>query len=147
VLDNVSAPVVGVPAADIWLTECNLNGLVLCGGSGGINAAAATDLNGQTTITGDIAGGGCDTGVRVVVQGIVIGAGACGDPCIPLEVRSPDYKQESPLLVALQDFGKFGQAFPTATKPYDACSDFVAPFGNVNLQDFAVFGLHWLHSC
>lgn len=146
VLDDVNAPVVGVAAADIWLIGCT-DALVLCGGSGGINAAAATDINGQTTITGDIAGGGCDVGVRVVVQGIVIGAGVCADPCVPLTVRSPDYKLESPLIVQLQDFAKFGVPFPSPPDAYDACSDFVAPFLNINLQDFSVFGLHWLHSC
>lgn len=87
VLDIAHVPVPGIPAQDIWLIGCN-DLLVLCGGSGAINATAPTDTNGMTTIEGAIAGGGCDPGVRVVVQGIVIGGGVCSGGCLPIQVRS-----------------------------------------------------------
>jgi hypothetical protein len=141
VLDNLSAPVVGVPAADVWLVGCTEANLNLCGGSGAISAAAATDVNGQTTISGRFAAGGCDLGgVRVVVQGVVIGAGVCGDPCIPVKIKSADTNKD--LVVNLVDFSAIGLGFPSPPKAYNECIDFVPPFGTVNLQDFSKYGLH-----
>ncbi|MGH8596534.1 MAG: hypothetical protein ACREXT_07745 [Gammaproteobacteria bacterium] len=145
VLDNVSAPVVGVPAADIWLIGCS-DLLNLCGGSGAINASAATDVNGQTTITGDIAAGGCDLGgVRVVVQGVVIGAGVCADPCVLIKVKSADINAS--LLVNLVDFATFGAGYTSPPKVYNECIDFTSPFGTVTLPDFAKYGSHNNHTC
>jgi hypothetical protein len=144
VLDNVNAPVVGVPAADVWLIGCN-DLLALCGGSGAISASGATDANGQTTITGDLSAGGCDTGLRVVVQGVVIGAGVCADPCVAIAVRSADINAS--LTVNLGDFALFGAGYTSPPKPYDACLDFVSPFAAVNLGDFARFGSHYNHTC
>lgn len=145
VLDNVNAPVVGVAAADIWLVGCS-DLLALCGGSGAINAAAPTDVNGQTTITGDIAAGGCDLGgVRVVVQGIVIGAGVCADPCVAVKVKSADINGS--LVVNLVDFATFGAGYTSPPKPYNECIDFTAPFGTVTLPDFAKYGSHNNHTC
>ncbi len=57
VRDNVNAPMVGVLPEDIWLIGCNPDLLALCGGSAAINASGPTDINGQTTITGDFAAG------------------------------------------------------------------------------------------
>ena len=71
VKDATGAPVPGIPAADFWLIGCN-DALTLCGGSGSSNADAATDGAGQTTISGGLAAGGCDTGLSHVVQGVVI---------------------------------------------------------------------------
>lgn len=143
VMDNVPAPVVGVPAADIWLIGCN-DLLALCGGSGAINATAATDVNGQTTITGDIAAGGCDNGgVRVVVQGIVIGAGVCADPCVAVKVRSADFNGN--LIINVVDFAFFAGGYPVNPAVND-CRDFNND-GQVGIVDFAKFTAHNGHSC
>ena len=145
VRDNVNAPIAGVPAADIWVIGCN-NQLALCGGSGAINASAATDANGQTTITADIAAGGCDLGgLRVVVQGVAIGAGVCADPCLAIKVKSPDVNGN--LVVNLVDFATFGAGYTSPPKAYNECIDFVAPFGTVTLADFAKYGSHNNHTC
>jgi hypothetical protein len=69
VKDQAGAPIPGIPAADFWLMGCTDPGIVLCGGGGSINAAAATDVNGETTIAAAMAAGGCDvSGVVVVVR-------------------------------------------------------------------------------
>jgi hypothetical protein len=148
VLDNLSAPVVGVPAADVWLIGCTESDLALCGGSGAISASAATDINGQTTITGRLAAGGCSLGgVRVVVQGVVIGAGVCGDPCVAVKMKSADINKS--LTVNLVDFSVFGGAsgYPSPPKPYTECIDYTSPFGTVTLPDFAKYGSHNNHTC
>lgn len=145
VRDALNAPVAGVPAADIWLIGCN-DLIALCGGSGAISAAAATDVNGQTTITGDIAAGGCDLGgVRVVVQGVVVGGGVCADPCVAVKVKSADINGN--LIVNLVDFSTFGAGYASPPKPYNECIDFAAPFGTVSLTDFAKYGTHNAHVC
>jgi hypothetical protein len=155
--DNTNAPVPGIPGSDFWLIGCN-DLIALCGGSGSINADAATDAAGMTTISGDVAGGGCDTGVRVVCQGIVLGSGgACTPICLAIAARSPDQKSTTggpaDLQVTNSDFAFFGSSFPTGgplpgggTKPYFACHDFV-PNGAVTVADFAKFGTHWQHKC
>jgi hypothetical protein len=145
--DAANVAVAGVPAADIWLIGCN-DLIGLCGGSGAINASAATDVNGQTTITGNIAAGGCDLGgVRVVAQGVVIGAGVCAAPCVAIKVKSADINKS--LNVNLVDFSIFGGAsgYPSPPKPYTECIDYTAPFGTVTLPDFAKYGSHNNHTC
>lgn len=155
--DNTTAPVVGIPAADFWLIGCN-DLLLLCGGSGSINATGATNALGQTTISGDIAGSGCDVGVRVVCQGIVIGNGACAPICLPIAVRSPDQKNTvggpADGVVGPSDFSFFGTSYQSPPKVYFACHDFVATpvgpgalYGTITPADFARFGSHYLHSC
>jgi hypothetical protein len=152
ILDNTTAPVPGIPAADFWLIGCN-DLILLCGGSGSINATAATDAAGQTTIAGDISGSGCDTGVRVVCQGIVLGnGGPCAPLCLAIAVRSPDQKntQGGPPegVVSSSDFSFFGTSYASPPKPYFACHDFVGgPYGTITVADFAKFGAHFNHSC
>lgn len=159
VKDNTNAAVPGIPAADFWLIGC-ANGLVLCGGSASIDATAATNSLGQTTIAGDIAAGGCDAGVKVVVQGIVIGGGACPVICLAIIVRSFDLlgpgNTPPDLKVNFTDFTKFGTLYPFPGGGHvygpGACGgsaliDFVAPFGTVTLVDFAAFGSHYNHQC
>jgi len=150
VRDNTNAPIVGMPRADVWLAGCNFL-LVLCGGSGAINAAAPTNVLGQTTITGDIAAGGCDVGVKVIVQGIVIGGGACAPICLGIAVRSPDLVGAAGGLpdykVNSLDLAKFATDYRSPPKAYNPCIDYIAPFGIVDLGDFAVFGRHFNHKC
>jgi hypothetical protein len=153
VKDNVAAPVPGVPATDMWLISCN-DLLNLCNGSSAITAAAATDVNGQTTFTGDIAAGGCDNGgVRVVVQGIVIGAGICADACVPVAVRSADFNANG-IPTDAQDFGYFTFQYPVnpTVTDQDRCRDFDNN-GVVDVVDFAKYTGHYdnnfdiLHRC
>jgi hypothetical protein len=148
--DNTNAPVPGIPASDFWLIGCN-DGLTLCGGSGSSNATGATDVNGNTTIAGVIAAGGCDTGVRVVCQGIVLGGGACAPLCLPIAVHTPDLRPTGTTdgVVGFADFSAFGGAFPP-NGTYDACADYKAPFGSpLTLSDFTAFAPHYLaaHHC
>jgi len=157
--DNTNAPVVGIPATDFWVIGCN-NLLVLCGGAGSSGATAASDALGMTTIAGDIAAGGCDTGVKVVVQSIILGGGACAVLCLAIVVRSADLLGPAAgppdLKVDVLDFAKFGSLYPFPGGGHiygpGACQnsamiDFVAPYGTVNVQDFAKFGAHYNHKC
>jgi hypothetical protein len=92
VRDSQSSPVAGVPKTDMWLVGCN-NGLLLCGGSAASVADAATTGLGQTSFSNEPIAGGCDTGVYVVVQGLVIQIpGTCAPQCVLIAMRSPDYK-------------------------------------------------------
>jgi hypothetical protein len=151
VIDQTNVPIPGIPPEDIWLIGCN-DLLTLCGGSASINATAPTDANGTTTITGTIATGGCDTGLRVVVQGVVLGGAACPPPhCLPIDVRSPDQKSSAggppDGIVTASDHAFFGISYQSPPKPYLACNDFAAPYGTITLADFAKFGVHFGHSC
>ncbi len=145
VRDNTDTPVPGILPSDIWFVGCN-DLLSLCGGSGAINASAPTDQNGLTTITGRLAGGGCDLGgVRVVVQGVLVGSGVCGQPCVPIKVKSCDINGN--LVTNLVDFSLFGAGYPSPPKAYNECIDYTSPYGSVNLSDFAKYGSHNNHSC
>jgi hypothetical protein len=157
VMDNTNAAVVGMPAADIWTKGCN-DGLVLCGGSATITATAATDALGMTTIAGDMATGGCDTGLNVVVQGNVLGDGVnCPVICLGIAVRTPDFTGPGggapDGTVTLVDFTDLAKGFPvkyqSPPKVYAACYDLVGSpgFGTVTLPDFAKFGEHFNHPC
>jgi len=137
VKDNTNAPIPGIPAADFWLIG-STNSLALCGGSGSSNADSASNAAGQTTISGAVAAGGCDTGVKVVVQGVVI------NTVVPVAVVSPDMDGSGSVVLA--DFSVFGGNFNQTVPPADACADFTAD-GAVNLADFAAFGSHWQHAC
>ena len=140
VRDNTGAPIAGILASDFWMIGCT--DLALCGGSGSSNADAATDANGETTISGGMAAGGCeDTGLMVVVQGVVIG---CPGTCLSITVHSPDI--DGSLDVGITDFSRFGLAYPSTVKPYDSCCDYDCD-GDVDLVDFSIFGQHWLHVC
>lgn len=146
VLDNVGpgSPIPGIPATDMWLISCN-DLLNLCNGSSAITASAATDVNGQSTFTGDIAAGGCDNGgVRVVVQGIVIGAGICADPCVAVQVRSADFNANGTATDAI-DFGFFTAGYPVNPAVND-CRDFNNDT-KVDVVDFAKYTGHYQHTC
>jgi len=154
--DNTNAAMMGVPATDIWTKGCN-DALMLCGGSGSLNASVATDALGMTTIIGDPAMGGCDTGLNVVCQGVVIGGGLCPVICLGIAVRSPDFTSVGgagpDLRVDIQDFSNLAKGFVTKyqapPKPYigNECYDIAAPFGSITLPDFSKFGEHYNHVC
>lgn len=143
------APVVGVPAADFWLVGCN-DMLWLCGQSASIDADGPTDANGETTISGRLAAGGCDVGVRVVVQGVVLETPECSGPlCLDIAVRSPDVAGPGGMtaggVVDLLDFSAFASHY--SARGYDACADLAAPFGVITIADFARFANHYRHRC
>ncbi|HXV13912.1 MAG TPA: hypothetical protein VEC56_06865 [Candidatus Krumholzibacteria bacterium] len=144
VRDPTNVPVPNIPATDIWLIGCG-DLLALCGGTGAINASGPTDAAGRTTITDSFAAGGCDRGVLVVVQGIIIDGPGCGQPCPPIAVRSPDINAS--LAVNVADLALFGAGYPSPPQAYGECLDFAAPYGAINLADFSKFGEHYQHLC
>lgn len=148
--DLSGAPIGGILPADIWTLGCS-DGIVLCGGGGGINADSVTnDATGQTTISGDMAGSGCDlTGMVVVIQGnIVQEAPGCDPMCLNFDVTSADITGDGGIIdgvIELADFGAFGLVYDNVPA-FDACFDYNCD-GQVELLDFSLFGLHWQHSC
>lgn len=146
IVDGSTVPIEAIPATDFWVVDCDpVDDMVLCGGSASSNATAATDANGETTIEGDIAAGGCADGLSVVVQGFVIEEGTppnCTPVCLDIDIRSPDMNGD--LAVNLLDFALFGGAYPP--NAYSKCADFNCDTV-VNLQDFSAFGLHYNHDC
>jgi hypothetical protein len=152
--DATGTPLAAVPGPDFWLVGCN-DGLVLCGGGGSINADSASNANGETTMSGDLSGSGCDLGgVVVVIQGVLVqdAGNSCNIQCIPLTTMSPDISGDGGVIdgiVELVDFSSFGAHFDTENgvdPAYDACYDYNCD-GFVELVDFSVFGRHWQHSC
>jgi hypothetical protein len=140
--NNAGVGIEGIPAADIWLLGCN-NLITLCGGSGGINASGPTDATGTTTIIGDIAAGGCDLGgVRAVIQGVLIGAGGCGDPCVGVKVKSSDLVAPF-LLIQVNDLSKFSSHYQPIGGTYNECADYIAPFGVIQVNDLSKFSSHY----
>lgn len=141
--DITGAPIPGIIANDIWLVGCT-GGLCLCGGSGSINADSATSafagVAGNTTISGDLAAGGCDSGFNVVIQGVIVG---CPPTCLPYTVISPDINCD--LLVDIIDLAIFSPVY-LGTSPYTYCMDFDCS-GGIDIVDFAIFGVHYLHAC
>ena len=140
VRDIAYQPIPNIPASDFWLFGCS-SGLQLCGGGGSIDADSSTNAAGTTTISGRLAAGGCDTGVMIVVLGVIIG---CPPICLSLDVRSPDI--DGSLDVGITDFSRFGQAYPSTVKPYDSCCDYDCD-GDIDLVDFSIFAQHWQHHC
>ena len=139
--DITGTPIAGILAQDIWLVGCN-DGICLCGGSGSINADSNTSafVPGYTTISGDLAAGGCDTGLYVVIQGVIVG---CPPTCLGYWVMSPDINCD--LIVDLIDLALFAPVY-LGTSPYDPCMDYDCDSA-IGLIDFAIFGIHYLHRC
>jgi len=150
IVDAALFPVPNIPGEDFWLIGCG-DLMLLCGGARAIDAAAPTDADGRTTITGSIRAGGCDAGVRVVCQGIVLGNGPCEPICLPIAVRSPDQRGINggvpDGLVTAADLSYFASNYQSPPKPYDVCHDFAAPFGTVTLVDFVKLAMHYNHAC
>jgi hypothetical protein len=137
--DFLGDPIPGILASDFWLI--GVQDLRLCGGSGSIDADSDSDAEGQAIISGNIGAGGCTDELLVCVLGIIIG---CPPTRLAICLRSPDL--DGDLNVGLNDFSRFGQAYPSTVKPYDSCCDFDCD-GDVDLVDFSIFGQHWLHRC
>lgn len=163
VRDNTNTGIAGIPATDMWLVGCN-DGLLLCGGSAGSNADAATTASGATTFSNEPVASGCDTGMYAVVQGVVIqNPGPCTPKCLPIAARSPDYKSagapgDPPTCgagdaacpdrkVTNSDFSWFTghYTFPGHPGSYFSCADYAAPLGGatLTLADFSKFSVHF----
>jgi hypothetical protein len=134
-----------IPAADFWLIGCNSPGLVLCGGSGAIDADSATNGNGETTISGPLAAGGCDSvGVYAVVQGAVLVDEDCLPNCMLVWTASPDINGD--LVVDLIDLAEFSKSYTSPPHQYLHCKDYNCD-GVIDLIDFSLFSRHYLHQC
>jgi hypothetical protein len=148
VVKNINGETIpGIPAADIWLFGCNDPSLVLCGGGGAINADSATNAEGRTTISGQLAAGGCDSvGVRVIIQGVVAenANGVCDDGCLPIVTASPDVNGD--LVVDLIDLSEFSKSYTSPPHQYLYCKDYNCD-GVIDLIDFSLFSQHYLHQC
>ncbi len=168
VRDASCTGIAGVPAVDMWLVGCN-DGLLLCGGSQGSQADhmtgdGTTFALGETTFSNEPVAGGCDTGLYVVVQGTVVGSPT--PTCLPIQVRSLDYKSSGPTpppcagdircpdgKVTNADFSWFVTHYPTGTNSatYLACADYAAPLAApIGLADFSKFTTHFAgagHKC
>ena len=146
VKDQSGTPLDGVPAADFWLEGCS-GGMALCGGSGSSNADSASNALGNTTMSGGIAAGGCDIGVVVVIQGVIVLAQStvCTTyECLPIVITSPDINGD--LIVDIIDLAAFAIGYTSPPKPLTPCLDYNCD-GLVDIIDFAVFAIHYLHSC
>ncbi len=143
--DCLARPMPGIPAEDFWLMGCNNPGLVLCGGSLSINADSPTDAEGRTTISGQLAAGGCDsTGIWVIVQGVVVSDFITGSSaCFPIISVSPDINGDC--LVDVIDLGLFSQSYTSPPHHYLNCLDYNCD-GVIDLVDFSLFSQHYLHN-
>ena len=158
--DYTGEGVASISATDMWLVGCD-EGLLLCGGSAGSSADGATNALGQATFSNEPIAGGCDSGLYVVVMGWVIQNPATGLPhCLPIQVRSPDYKSAGapgPVpcagdiacpdsRVTMADFSWFASHYANANNPgvtYLACADLAAPFGEMSLADLSKISVHF----
>lgn len=122
------APIVGVPAQEIVLFNSNL-----CICPGGNIADHATDINGMTTFTGTIRGGGCGDPLAVFADGILIGV-------LPVKVNSPDRIPASPCAVDASDLAHLAAALGSEVGEahYTICLDWNED-GYVDASDLAWF--------
>jgi hypothetical protein len=167
VRDSAGFGIAGIPKTDMWLVGCN-DGLLLCGGSQGSIADRATDSQGATTFSNEPKASGCDTGIYVVAQGLVIKQqGTCVPYCLPIASRSPDYKSAgspgpAPCSgdarcpdgkVSMADYNWFISHYAraeTAGATYFACADYAQPFGSISMADYSKFVVHYIgagHQC
>lgn len=142
VKDATGAPIAGIPNTDFWVIGC-AGGLILNGGSGHINATAASDANGFAAITGDGTAGGQDLGLNVVVQGtIILDPLNCLAPlCLGIQTSSFDLSGN--LDVDGPDLTAFAADFLTG--PLNFRSDHNCS-GAYELNDFTLFAQHFGHN-
>jgi hypothetical protein len=97
-------------------------------------------------MSGAIAAGGCDSGLQVVVQGVVLADPTDWDIplCLPIKVKSPDI--DGNLLVDIIDFVVFTNAFIGLPNADLICTDFDCN-GIIDIIDFVQFTAHFNHFC
>ncbi|HXV14759.1 MAG TPA: FlgD immunoglobulin-like domain containing protein [Candidatus Krumholzibacteria bacterium] len=99
------------------------------------------DGYGRTTFTiHGFSGCGVDSAV-VSVYGMQLGYAH-------LNIKSPDVMLGGVTngRVDLLDFGTLGASYTSPPKLYNACVDYEAAAGEINLNDFAAFSAHWGHA-
>jgi hypothetical protein len=106
------APLVGVPAQEIVIYN---SGLCIC--PGGNIADAATDINGHTTFTGTIRGGGCVENLQVYADGVAIGS------ALLVKTNSPDHVPASPCAVDASDLSSLASKLGSIPN-YSICYDY-----------------------
>jgi len=153
-IDNCGGdPIPGIPWTDFWFRACDpAQELALC--IGGIVADSLTGLNGRTTFSGLVEGGGCvkSGGLGLTVRGWTIRSPLCGPAlCLPIVVKSPDLtgaggKPDG--VVNLSDLIPFGFSYNynQGQHGYNTCCDYNDDT-RCNLSDFAFFGTHYQHRC
>jgi len=138
----------GIPWTDYWLNACD-PGQELCLCASPIVADSLTNENGETTISGRIAGGGCilSGGVYIAIQGRVILEDDCLTKiCLDMQIVSPDFNADC--VVDISDFVFFGNTYGLSSgdQNYNSCADYNDD-NVVDLSDFAAFGAHYTHEC
>jgi hypothetical protein len=153
--DASNLPIQGIPWTDYWLNSCDAaKSFCLC--SQPVVADSLTGINGRTTFSGRVAGGGCSltAGIWWAIQGKVIKAKPCPNPnplCIAIIVKGPDMTGAGGLPDCKNDLSDIIPFAATFNKSlgaagYNACADFNDD-NTVNLSDFALMGTHYQHRC
>jgi hypothetical protein len=131
VSNNVIA---GFPFQDVTLSSAIAGELAIC--QGGASADANTDVNGQTTFSGNIAGGGStEGGLQVFLNEVPVTGN--GGSVLAINANSPDINGD--LTVDVVDVGFFAQGFggdPALAFAVDLISD-----GNINIADVGQFAV------
>ena len=150
VVDGGGIGIPNVPWTDFWLQACD-PGQELCLCASPVAADSLTNSNGETTIGGRIAGGGCilTSGMYIAVQGktIVHNYPTCDiTTCLDIEIHSPDVNADC--AVSLYDFNQLTATYNLAlgAPAYNACFDY-NDNDSVSLSDFAFFAEHYQHTC
>jgi hypothetical protein len=131
-------PLVGVPFQEIVLFN---SGLCIC--PGGNTADAATDLNGMTTFSGTIHGGGCVNSLQVFADGV----GICS---LAVKTNSWDALPSSPCFVDAGDLAALSARLGSSAIPpvgmYSICFDWNED-GFIDAGDVASFASPLGQSC
>jgi hypothetical protein len=140
VRDGNGDVIVGYPFQDMSLDDDGNGDLNFC--PGGSTADANTDINGQSTFSGNLAGGGfSQAGLRVLLGGTpVTGGPTLG--LIDIDVNSADLNGDRTVNIA--DVGQF--AFDFGAGVYSFRSDLVAD-GVLNIADVGNFATHVQEVC
>ena len=133
-------PIADFPRQDVFLYHDGRGTLFLC--PGGSSADADTDLEGYTTVSGPIYGGGSvEEGVMLMVLGHPVAQTPGGDDYVlPLSANSPDINGDRS--VGISDITLFVEDL----QAYAFRSDFNND-GEVDLSDITTFTNHIGESC
>ncbi|MCK4350711.1 MAG: hypothetical protein KAX13_07625 [Candidatus Krumholzibacteria bacterium] len=149
VLNGSGNGIEGIPWTDFWLNACDpAQELCLCASA--IAADSLTNAGGRTTISGQVAGGGCvlSGGMYIAVQGKVLyQAPDCIDLiCLPIVITSPDNSGDCQ--VTITDFSTFAKSYNKGPGgyQYSKCCDYTND-DLVGLSDFSFFAKHYQHTC
>jgi hypothetical protein len=126
------APLVGVPAQEIVIYN---SGLCIC--PGGNIADAATDINGHTTFTGTIRGGGCVENLQVYADGVALLSQS--GTLLGVQTNSPDHVPASPCAVDASDLSSLASKLGVPAN-YSICYDYNESGGpTIDASDLSFF--------